>query len=81
MVIGNILFDHIDIELISSSLDPMAWAIKYFTVASISWFLEEASRIGKKANKLTSNATHKNIQLLLEIAIIVEMIITIAELM
>ena len=79
--IGSRLLDHIVIVLISNTLDPMAWAIKYFTVASISWFFDDASRIGKKANKFTSRATHKNIQLLLDIAIIVETTITIAELM
>jgi hypothetical protein len=62
--------DHCEILLISITLEPNAWAIKYLIVASVSWLLLDMVIIGINLNMLTSIAIHKNSQLVLDIAII-----------
>lgn len=54
---------------ISINLEPNACAIKYLMVASVSWFVFELDMRGIKLNILISIDIHKNIQLVLDIAI------------
>lgn len=58
----NIILD------ISNMLDPNAWFKKYFTLASVSWYCDDANIIGIKHSILISIANHINIQFVLEIA-------------
>lgn len=60
-----------DILDISINLEPNACAIKYLIVASVSWFVFELDIRGIKLNILISMDIHRNIQLVLDIAIIV----------
>jgi len=66
--------DQWDILDISISLEPKAWAMKYLIVASVSWFVFEFDMSGINLNILISIDIHKNIQLVLDIAMIVLMI-------
>lgn len=60
-----------DILDISINLEPNACAIKYLIVASVSWFVFELDMRGIKLSILISIDIHRNIQLVLDIAIIV----------
>ena len=64
-----------DIDLMISNLDPSAWVKKYFTAASVSWNWLVYRIIGIKARRFSSSPIHSIIQLDLEIAIIVLIII------
>lgn len=63
--------DQCDSLDISISLDPSACAIKYLMVASVSWFVFEFDIRGINLSMLISIDIHRNIQLVLDIAIIV----------
>lgn len=51
-----------------------AWTRKYFTEASVSWFLEDAEISGIKESKFNSSPTHKNSQLLDESTMIIPVV-------
>lgn len=57
-----------DVNIIA---DPRAWARKYLILPSISWFDLDEVKIGINLKRFNSMAAHKNIQFVLEIAIIV----------
>lgn len=65
----KLIFLHIAEDIIRRSLDPIAWARKYLSIASDSWNLFELFIIGMKDNILISRAVHVISQLLLEMAI------------
>lgn len=74
----NIIFiKFIDLEdqwailLISISLDPSAWAMKYLIAASVSWLVLELVINGMNLSILISIDIHRKSQLVLDIAIIV----------
>jgi len=75
-LIENII--HIDILLINKMEDPIDWARKYLIEASVSWFSCVNRIIGMNLNKLISIDAHSIIQLVLDIAIkvLVIMVIT-----
>lgn len=68
---GIVLDDQWAILVISISLDPNAWAIKYLIDASVSWLVFEFDINGINLNMLISMAIHKNSQLVLDSAMIV----------
>lgn len=49
--------------------EPIAWAKKYFTAPSVSWFVLVAHIRGIKLNRLISIAAHAMIQFVLDTAI------------
>jgi len=67
---GWSLFIHIADDIINNSLEPSAWARKYFSMASDSWNLFDLIIRGINDSILISRAAHVISQLLLEIAII-----------
>ena len=75
--LGTLKLAHIDSLLIKSTLDPKAWARKYFTAASVSWNILVYIMIGINLNKFNSRAIHVNNQFELEIIIIVLIIIVV----
>ena len=54
-----------------SNLDPSAWAMKYFTALSVSWWFEEKMIRGMKESMLSSRAIQIISQCEAESAIIV----------
>lgn len=64
----------IDVEYISSMLEPRAWIRKYLIVASVSWFVSDDEIIGIKDNILISSANHINNQF--ELLITIKVLIT-----
>lgn len=71
---GNALVDQWAILDINISLDPRAWAMKYLIEASVSWFVFVLFIRGINLSILISIDIHKNIQFVLDAAIIVLMI-------
>ena len=65
---------HIDIEQINKILDLSAWIKKYLIEASRLYIFLLIKIMGINDNMLISRDTHKNIQLDLIIAIIIEII-------
>lgn len=74
---NSVIFElyHNEDDEISKILDPSAWARKYFNIASASWNLFDIFINGMNDNILISRAVHVIIQLFLEIAIKVLIII------
>jgi len=65
------------IDDIRISLEPIAWARKYFAIASVSWNLFDELIIGMKLIRLISNLIHNINQFDLDIIIIVLIIIVV----
>lgn len=74
MFLIGLIFHNLDDD-IKSTLDPSAWARKYFSIASVSWNLFDMFISGINANMLISRAVHVINQLFLDKAIIVLIII------
>lgn len=68
-LLGVLSLNHNDILLIKSMLDPRAWVRKYFTDASVSWYLFEDKIRGINLNRFNSKDIHKKSQFVLERAI------------
>lgn len=66
LMLGDVI--HNENLVIISILDPSAWIKKYFTAASVSWYILVDDIIGIKHSKLSSIIIHINIQLVLEMA-------------